>query len=171
MKNEINKIFEDSNENNDDENLGQIPRNVSLPFLSFEEVSTAKEDNNKNNIPTFDLNKIFQFNFSYNFELLKSLLETMILNQREGQKELLKMKKDTDIKINQIENNIIDMKMKVSNPKVMEELKKKKEILEKESRKLNNQVIKEKSLQIIRPVKKQKEANSIFYLNNLKVSK
>ena len=81
------------------------------------------------------------------------------------------MKKDTDIKINQIENNIIDMKMKVSNPKVMEELKKKKEILEKESRKLNNQVIKEKSLQIIRPVKKQKEANSIFYLNNLKVSK
>lgn len=174
MKNEIN-ILEDSYESNDIKNMDQIPRNVKIPFLSFEDDSnSSKEKNdNKNKLPLFDLNKIFQFNFSYNFELLKSLLETLILNQREVQKELLKMKKDTEIKINQIENNIIDMKMKVSNPQVLEELKKKKEKLEKESQKLKSQIIKEKNLSIINKEReeKEKQISSNHYINNLTVSK
>ena len=115
MKNEIKYNFFDNNL------ISQNPRNVKIPFFTYEEKDnnlnsnkkSSDKDDNRNKIPIFDLNKIFQFNFSYNFDLLKNLLETMIQNQQESQKSFLKMKKDNDLKINEIEKSIIDLKIKL----------------------------------------------------------
>ena len=168
MKNEIKYNFFDNNL------ISQNPRNVKIPFLTYEEKDnnlninkkSLDKDDNKNKIPIFDLNKIFQFNFSYNFDLLKNLLETMIQNQQESQKSFLKMKKDNDLKINEIENSIIDLKIKLNNPnpKVLEELKKEKEKIQKESEIIKNKIIKEKSLE------KEERENNIHIINNLTVS-
>ena len=168
MKNEIKYNFFDNNL------ISQNTRNVKIPFFTYEEKDnnlnsnkkSSDKDDNRNKIPIFDLNKIFQFNFSYNFDLLKNLLETMIQNQQESQKSFLKMKKDNDLKINEIENSIIDLKIKLNSPhpKVLEELKKEKEKIQKESEIIKNKIIKEKSLE-----KEEKENNS-HIINNLTVS-
>ena len=168
MKNEI---F--SNEIND---VGKVMvgskarRNVKVPFLSYEEsVSDSNEiekGKKDDDIPIFYLDKLFEFNFSYNFEILKTLLEKLILNQQESQKELIKIRKNHEIKINEIEKNIIDMKIKISNPQIVEELKKEKDKLLQESEKIKKKIIREKNLEL----KEEKEANSTL-LNNLEVSK
>ena len=191
-------------------NLIEIPRNVRIPFLSFDdnngninENSENDESNNSNNnnednkdnddnkenkenkenkdnkdnnnnnenkrkeIPIFDLNKIFQINLSYNFDILKSLLETLITNQVESQKELLNLKKENEIKINEIERMIVDMKIALSNPhpKVLEELQKEKQKLQHDAQKIKNKIIKEKVLEN----KERNEANAKI-LNELAVS-
>ena len=48
----------------------------------------------------FDLNKIFHIDLSYNFDLLKNLLSTLIKNQ--------KLK---DEKITELENQILDLRI------------------------------------------------------------
>ena len=151
-----------------------FPRNVKIPFLLYEEYNSntnekdKKNDEEKKRIPAFDLNKIFQFNFSYNFDLLKNLLETLILNQQESQKVFLKMKKDYELKINEIENKIIDIKIKLSNPnsQYLEELKKEKENIQIESEKIKKRKIKEINLE-----KEEKENNNNQIINFLKVSR
>ena len=204
MKNELNFNILDKASDIYDSNLIELPRNVRIPFLSFDDnngninensendesnnSNYSKEDNkdnddnkenkdnkdnNNNNgnkrkeIPIFDLNKIFQINLSYNFDILKSLLETLITNQVESQKELLNLKKENEIKINEIERMIVDMKIALSNPhpKVLEELQKEKQKLQKESLKIKNKIIKEKALEN----KERNEANAKI-LNELAVS-
>lgn len=148
----------------------ETERNIRIPYLSYEEnISNSntieKKGNESDEVPIFDLNKIFQLNFSYNFDLLKSLLETLIRNQQEYQKELIKMKKNSEIKINEMESNIVDMKITLSNPKYIEELKKEKEKLRIESEIIKNKIIKEKKLEM-----KENENNKQM-INNLTVSK
>lgn len=166
MKNEI-----ISNEIND---VGKVKvssksrRSVKIPFLSYEEnvsdVNDIEKGKKNDDIPIFDLDKLFEFNFSYNFEILKSLLEKLILNQQESQKELIKIRKNHEIKINEIEKNIIDMKIKLSNPQIVEELKKEKDKILQESERIKKKIIKEKNLEI----KEEKEANSTL-INDLEV--
>ena len=170
MKNEINFNIIDNDNNTNNMNNELLPRNVKIPFLYFEDNNSDKDsvDNDDiNKAPIFDLNKLFHFNISYNFEVLKTLLETLILNQQEGQKELLKLKKDNEIKINELENKIIDLKIKISNPQKLEELKKEKEKIIIESEKIKKKVIKEKNL--LRKEEKEKENYKII-LDNLAVS-
>ena len=95
----------------------------------------------------FDLNQIFKINFSYDFDLLKSLLESLINNQQETQKELLKMKKENEIKVNELERRIIDMKISMSDPKYIKDLEIEKGKLQIESEKIKNKVLKEKILE------------------------
>ena len=181
MKNEINYNIIDNN-NNINNIINDIPRNVKIPFLSYDDNnsdlnSIDKDDNDK--IPIFDLNKLFHFNFSYNFEVLKSLLETLVLNQQEGQKELLKMKKDNELKINELENKIIDLKIKISSPQIsspqissaqtLEELKKEKEKILDEFEKIKKKEIKEKNLPLKLKQEKEKENYKII-IDNLTVS-
>ena len=210
MKNELNFNILDKASDIYDSNLIELPRNVRIPFLSFDdnngninENSENDESNNSNNnnednkdnddnkenkenkenkdnkdnnnnnenkrkeIPIFDLNKIFQINLSYNFDILKSLLETLITNQVESQKELLNLKKENEIKINEIERMIVDMKIALSNPhpKVLEELQKEKQKLQHDAQKIKNKIIKEKVLEN----KERNEANAKI-LNELAVS-
>lgn len=162
MKNEINFNIIDNN------NVNQIPRNVNIPFLSYDnpsDLNNSKEEKRQDKIPTFDLNNLFKFSFSYNFEILKSLLETLILNQKAGQKEFLKMKKDYELKINEIESSIIDMKIKLSNPQFVEELKKEKERILEQSEQIRKKIIREKNLKL--QAEKENKSNMI---NNLTVS-
>ena len=42
----------------------------------------------KDSPEVIDLNKIFQMNFSYNFDLLKNLMEALMKNQKNFQAEL-----------------------------------------------------------------------------------
>lgn len=162
MKNEINFNIIDN------DNVSQIPRNVNIPFLSYDnpsDLNNSKEEKRQDKIPTFDLNNLFKFSFSYNFEILKSLLETLILNQKAGQKEFLKMKKDYELKINEIESSIIDMKIKLSNPQFVEELKKEKERILEQSEQIRKKIIREKNLKL--QAEKENKSNMI---NNLTVS-
>ena len=207
MKNEMNFNILDKASDIYDSNLIELPRNVRIPFLSFDDNNgninensendesinsnnnnennkdnddnndnkdnkDNKDNNNKNEkkrreIPIFDLNKIFQINLSYNFDILKSLLETLITNQVESQKELLNLKKENEIKINEIERMIVDMKIALSNPhpKVLEELQKEKQKLQQDAQKIKNKIIKEKVLEN----KERNEANAKI-LNELAVS-
>lgn len=203
MKNELNFNIVDNANHIYDSNLIDLPRNVRIPFLSFDDNNgninensendesidsnnnesnknsinnKDNKDNNDNNnknenkrkeIPIFDLNKIFQFNFSYNFDILKSLLETLITNQVQSQKEMLNLKKENEIKINEIERIIVDMKIALSNPhpKVLEELQKEKKKLQQESQKIKNKIIKEKALE-----NKERNEENTQILNELAVS-
>ena len=88
----------------------------------------------------------------------------VLLNQQESQKELIKIRKKYEIKINEIEKNIIDMKIKLSNPQIVEELKKEKDKILQESERIKKKIIKEKNLEI----KEEKEANSTL-INDLEV--
>ena len=151
-------------------NAGNVPpRNIKIPFLCYEENNSNSNGTENNNeveeIPVFDLNKIFQFNFSYNFDILKSLLETLIRNQQEYQREIIKMKKDNEIKINEIESNIVDMRIALSSPQFLEELKKEKEKLKIEQEIIKNKIIKEKNLEKIQ------NENNRQLINELTVSK
>ena len=164
MKNDL------SNNNITDSNNNETPRNLKIPFLFYGEknpnqsASVNSKDENED-IPIFDLNKIFHINFSYNFDLLKNLLETLAGNQQEYQREIIKMKRDNEIKINKIENDIIDMKIAISNPQLVEELKKEKEKLKIESEVIKNRTIKEKNLE------KTQNENFKQSINDLKVSR
>jgi hypothetical protein len=73
----------------------------------------------------------------------------LIRNQQEYQREIIKMKKDNEIKINEIESNIVDMRIALSSPQFLEELKKEKEKLKIEQEIIKNKIIKEKNLEKI----------------------
>lgn len=68
------------------------------------EFQTTNEEGEEN-IEIYDLNKIFQF--SYNFEILKNLIEALIKNQQKIQKEL----KEKHSKILDLETQLIDLKV------------------------------------------------------------
>ena len=55
------------------------------------------------NIEIYDLNKIFQMNFSYNFDILKNLIEALMKNQQNMQNEL----KENHTKISDLETQIL----------------------------------------------------------------
>ena len=57
----------------------------------------------KSSAEIIDLNKIFEMNFSYNFDLLKNLIEALMKNQKNFQEEL----KEKTLKINDLENQIL----------------------------------------------------------------
>ena len=57
----------------------------------------------KSSAEIIDLNKIFEMNFSYNFDLLKNLIEAIMKNQKNFQEEL----KEKTLKINDLENQIL----------------------------------------------------------------
>ena len=142
--------FDNNNVKEIKETFVEEKRKVKIPFLTYEEedpsqISSKKE--NKINIPMFDLNQIFKINFSYDFDLLKSLLESLINNQQETQKEILKMKKENEIKVNELERRIIDMKISMSDPKYIKDLEIEKGKLQIESEKIKNKVLKEKILE------------------------
>ena len=132
--------------------INQIEENrkVKIPYLTYEDEDSSilnnKSDSKKSKIPVFDLNNIFKINFSYDFDLLKNLLESLINNQQETQKEMLLIKKESEIKINELERKIIDMKIENSDPDLIKELQIKKDKLEIESEKIKNKVLKEKNL-------------------------
>ena len=125
-------------------------RKIKIPYYAYEnEAQTQKNQSNNNNkeIPTFDLNQIFQINFSYNFDLLKGLLESLIKNQQEALKDFLKSKKESEIKINELEHKILDMKISISDPKYIQDLETEKEKLKEKSEKMKMKVIKEINLE------------------------
>ena len=125
-------------------------RKIKIPYYAYEdEAQTQKNQSNNNNkeIPTFDLNQIFQINFSYNFDLLKGLLESLIKNQQEALKDFLKSKKESEIKINELEHKILDMKITISDPKYIQDLETEKEKLKEKSEKMKMKVIKEINLE------------------------
>ena len=99
---------ENRNVNEIKQTIIEETRKVKIPYFSYEEdpllISPKKESKRK--IPIFDLNQVFKINFSYNFDMLKSLLESLINNQQETQKELLKIRKESEIKINELERKI-----------------------------------------------------------------
>ena len=125
-------------------------RKIKIPYYAYEdEAQTQKNQSNNNNkeIPTFDLNQIFLINFSYNFDLLKGLLESLIKNQQEALKDFLKSKKESEIKINELEHKILDMKITISDPKYIQDLETEKEKLKEKSEKMKMKVIKEINLE------------------------
>ena len=61
----------------------------------------------KESAEVVDLNKIFQMNFSYNFDLLKNLIEALLKNQKNFQSEL----KEKTNKIMDLENQLLDLKL------------------------------------------------------------
>ena len=61
----------------------------------------------KESAEVIDLNKIFQMNFSYNFDLLKNLMEALMKNQKNFQAEL----KEKTNKINDLENQIMNIRL------------------------------------------------------------
>lgn len=83
------------------------PYNIVVPFNV-----PGKPD-----IGTLDLNKIFQVNFNYNFDSLKTLLEGLVASYQKTEEEIEKLKnsiKGKDIKIYELENKIIDLNILVS---------------------------------------------------------
>ena len=125
-------------------------RKIKIPYYAYEdEAQTQKNQSNNNNkeIPTFDLNQIFQINFSYNFDLLKGLLESLIKNQQEAIKDFLKSKKESEIKINELEHKILDLKISISDPKYIQDFETEKEKLKEKSEKMKIKVIKEINLE------------------------
>ena len=125
-------------------------RKIKIPYLTYAEedpLQSSNENKNRGKIPIFDLNQIFKINFSYNFDLLKGLLESLIKNQQETQKDLLKSKKESEMKINELERKIIDMKILISDPKHIQDLETEKEKLKEKSEKMKMKVIKEINLE------------------------
>ena len=140
--------IENNNIKEINETIIEETRKVKIPYLAYEEedsVQITSKNKNKSKFPIFDLNKIFDF--SYNFDLLKSLLESLINNQQETQKELLNNKKENEIKLNELERRIIDMKISMSDLKNIKELEEEKGKLQLESEKMKNKVLKEKHLE------------------------
>ena len=145
---EINK--EESNNKEIKQTIIEETHKIKIPYYAYEEeakLSPNKTKNNQKEIPIFDLNQIFKINFSYNFDLLKGLLESLIKNQQETQKDLLKSKKESEMKINELERKIIDMKILISDPKYIQDLETEKEKLKEKSEKMKMKVIKEINLE------------------------
>ena len=145
---EINK--EESNNKEIKQTIIEETHKIKIPYYAYEEeakLSPNKTKNNQKEIPIYDLNQIFKINFSYNFDLLKGLLESLIKNQQETQKDLLKSKKESEMKINELERKIIDMKILISDPKHIQDLETEKEKLEEKSEKMKMKVIKEINLE------------------------
>ena len=89
-------------------NVGpEKPYNIVVPF----------NIPGKSDLGTLDLNKIFQVNLNYNFDSLKALLEGLVASYQKTEEEIERLKnnsKGKDIKINKLENKIIDLNVLLS---------------------------------------------------------
>ena len=65
----------------------------------------------KDSSEVIDLNKIFQMNFSYNFDLLKNLIEALLKNQKNFRTEL----KEKTMQFVELENKVLDLQLASSN--------------------------------------------------------
>ena len=83
--------------------------NTSIPKEEHNVEFQLTNEEGEGSIEIFDLNKIFQMNFSYNFDILKNLIEALMKNQKNFQKEL----KSKDTKILDLESQILDLKLLV----------------------------------------------------------
>ena len=70
----------------------------------------------KDSSEVIDLNKMFQMNFSYNFDLLKNLIEALLKNQKTFQDEL----KEKTMKLIELENKILDLQITPSDQEIKE---------------------------------------------------
>ena len=77
------------------------------PERNIEFFTTNQEG--EENIEIFDLNKIFQMNFSYNFDILKNLIEAFMKNQKYIQNEM----KEKQAKILDLEAQLLDLKLQI----------------------------------------------------------
>ena len=78
----------------------------------------------KSNLGTLDLNKIFQVNINYNFDSLKALLEGLVSSYQKTEEEIERLKnniKGKDIKINKLENKVMELNILISSSKGDEE--------------------------------------------------
>ena len=73
----------------------------------------------------------------------------------------MNIKKESELKINELERRIIDMKISMSDPEYAQELEKEKGKLQIESEKMKNKVLKEKNLE---------SEKSEYVVNNLEVN-
>ena len=110
----------------------------------------------------FDLNEIFHIDLSYNFDLLKNLLSTIIKNQ--------KLKDD---KLTELENQILDLRIALNQDSNKIQIGKKDQTPDKEKEKRNYD---DQSLKfVLKPPKKEPELEeSEKYqpiVNNIIVSK
>ena len=78
--------------------IAQDEYNVEFPTTNQE---------GEESIEIYDLNKIFQMNFSYNFDILKNLIEALMKNQKNFQNEL----KEKNTKILDLESQLLDLKL------------------------------------------------------------
>lgn len=89
-------------------------------------------------IKLFDLNKIFQLNFSYNFEILKNLIETVINNQKRFQNEM----DDKNSRLSELEAQLLDYKIllndKNGDKETIQQLTEKKSKINQQSQGKNN---------------------------------
>lgn len=122
--------------------------NQSLPSFDFI---------GKNGSGTLDLNKIFQLNLSYNFDLLKNVLEGLLKAQKDAQDEISDLRKeneDKNEKMNELEQKLLDMHILIQNSvgdsKAAAKLKEAKKELE---------IAHEKEREIAAAKKKQDEEN------------
>ena len=74
--------------------------------VEFQTTNQEGEDN----IEIYDLNKIFQF--SYNFDILKNIMEALIKNQQ----NMLKILKSKNSKILDLQSQILDIKFLLDSP-------------------------------------------------------
>ena len=74
----------------------------------------------KDSSEVIDLNKMFQMNFSYNFDLLKNLIEALLKNQKNFQTEL----KEKTMKLVELENKLLDLQLASSSQEIPEPSKK-----------------------------------------------
>ena len=92
-----------NNVNKSNSRLEDLSRNIMLPFAI-----DGQNDNNN----SCDLNKIFQVNFTYNFDLLKNLLEGILKCQKSVEQEIELLKeenKEKNIKIRKLESKLSEV--------------------------------------------------------------
>ena len=82
--------------------------------VEFQTTNQEGEDN----IEIYDLNKIFQF--SYNFDILKNIMEALIKNQQNMLKDL----KSKNSKILDLQSQILDIKFLLDSPNTEKETSK-----------------------------------------------
>lgn len=109
-----NDIIENKKKVNDNTRI------IQIPFISDSQTNIK--------IAEFDLNKIFEFNFSYNFELLKNLIETLIKKQNQNHDEFLNFKKNNESKTKGFENEITSLKNSIDSMQLSINISKSKNI-------------------------------------------
>ena len=83
-----------------------INSSLNQEFEHNVEFQTTNQEGEET-IEIYDLNKMFQLNFSYNFDLLKNLMEAIMKNQQTIQNDL----KTKHTKILDLETQLLDLKL------------------------------------------------------------
>lgn len=100
----------------------------TIPYNNTFPISIGSDQNASSHSP-FDLNKIFQVNFSYNFDLLKTLLEGLLKSQKSNEDEIFMLKyENQELKKNLIDLNILVCKNSGDEETVKKLMEKKKQL-------------------------------------------